>query len=748
MYKIFRLETLSSSKHEQIRHEGSKNEIKNVTNSKKVSITHITHHSKFHDNTKVSKKSYIITPRSSKNMKSNNLHLQYLYDTGSQNKKTTVTKNNCKGLKVVDAYCNSKKEGKLSINKGNEKKYIVYFKSLPQGPKSMNRFKKMEITNMTKKTEISQINLHDSEQQPQAYQRNLGNFGTKIGKAYGDPDNYQPLGDGVYLLNDVSKGAKVKQIKDNLPDTQKSLNEILNNLDEEDSNILDASKTGDVHIPLSVSNKNEESTFGQRSVGVRDLTVSIASRQNVEDVTPNEVNMIKDIEDSLKIDDKKANQVNNDFVPTGTGRHVLSEGEDKPKGFDELAKAADKLDREFVDQDPYVIKSEHDKSTILDKKDRTVSKRTSDTDFLIARINDADEKLQDFAGSSDFNMDDYDENRATDIAELAVEEDKEIMVNRPKKIVANLKKQKSVKKLVSKNIAIESSSGAVNPVDTGFFTAPKSEEKPETKDEVIQETVEPKNTNLFAPQKTELRRKTKNMAIESSSDVVSPVDTGFFMDGNDDSNITFYGNSSSKNDDGNINSQQKNNSIAEKEKDENEKHNHKYVKSKSRKQSNKKNSKQKTDKQDLSLINKFNQTDPKFGTHHSGSIWAVNSSDSEPKHIHLPGEHGVQIDLFITSKKGKDKKSENVGNKPTKVTVRGTKKFVTTAHDMEYQSEDNNEEVVNLNGALNDQEKQLLSVPNSIQDFNSPKIASVNGGSDLQQESHSDGKICTLYFGL
>ena len=286
-----------------------------------------------------------------------------------QNLKTL--KDNNTTINVKNDILNSDKHLTTKIKKSNEQYIKVKLAAEgevgKQHPGSLptNRFKKTEITNTSKRNNINDdingnnindINGNDlksTQESQKSYSRSLDGFDQKIGKAYGDPDNYQPLGDGVYLLNDGSPKSKIKQLKDNLPDTQRSLNEILNNLEEEDSSILDGSKTGDVHIPLSVNNEPSEE---QRGGGGRDLTVSIASKQNVEDVTPTEVNMINDIENSLRIDDKRANQ--HVFTGTDTNHHLSAlEREEKRKDYDDILKAADSMDKEFIEEDPYVVKT-------------------------------------------------------------------------------------------------------------------------------------------------------------------------------------------------------------------------------------------------------------------------------------------------------------------------------------------------------------------------------------------------------
>ena len=344
------------------------------------------------------------------------------------------------------------------------------------------------------------------------------------------------------------------------------------------------------------------------------------------------------------------------------------------------------------------------------KEDRTVSKRTSDTDFLIARINDADEKLQDFAGSSGFNVNDYDESRARDIVDFAAQEDSEIMTD------GTNGKIKEVKKHVKKPTKL------------------------------------PKVKHL------------KNLAIESSSDDVSPVDTGFFMtDEMDGSNITFVNNTSSEvdNQDKEIDTSNKSRNVSMeletskveknnvtvpktvKPDDKNNQHHHHHSKLKEHKQNNKKQIKQLTDKQDLGLIDALNKSDPQFGRHHSGSVWVVNqNTTTSAKHIHVPGEPGVQIDLYITSDKGEKSKTKvNVrkANTPSREAVEGgIKKYVTNQNGNTFQADDNPEDVVNLNGALSDQEKQIFGVPTGIRDFNNEKngVSPVN---DLPPE-HTDGK--------
>ena len=88
-----------------------------------------------------------------------------------------------------------------------------------------------------------------------------------IGKPYGDPDDYQRIGDDIYLIHsDDSKSPTkdVKEIKEALPDTEKSLTAIIRHLNKEDKDLLNENnkKSQDVvSDDLLSAQKTEEDSF-------------------------------------------------------------------------------------------------------------------------------------------------------------------------------------------------------------------------------------------------------------------------------------------------------------------------------------------------------------------------------------------------------------------------------------------------------------------------------------------------------
>lgn len=151
----------------------------------------------------------------------------------------------------------------------------------------------------------------------------IDNVDNNVGKAYGDPDNYQSIGDGVYLLNNPMENnninskaqTKTSSLKDKLPDTEKVLNALIKDLDEDSlskpGERISAGKSLNLDDDSDIDNYDNNNNTLIRSTEQTDLPTDITDDgelsivpSNIEGVIPKEIDLIKSIQKSLREDDK------------------------------------------------------------------------------------------------------------------------------------------------------------------------------------------------------------------------------------------------------------------------------------------------------------------------------------------------------------------------------------------------------------------------------------------------------------
>ena len=256
---------------------------------------------------------------------------------------------------------------------------------------------KLFDTDIIKKSNISS-NKYRKNRNKIIKQRQLisspgDNLETQVGKAYGS-NNYQTIGDGVYILNNELEGAspqksKMDFLKENLPDTTKSLTTIIGNLEKEDSKIIDDTnqvahftpgkslnldETDNSDQPDSQNDDSKAMSNHMKSRHHNPLGSLSLESSNVEGVVPDEMKMINQIEKSLGEDDKATDEKikNHEDSFVHTFAQMNHHSENNLKHIENAAKAVENSDNEFIRNNP--ITTDPFKMTENSfKKDKTIS---------------------------------------------------------------------------------------------------------------------------------------------------------------------------------------------------------------------------------------------------------------------------------------------------------------------------------------------------------------------------------------
>ena len=523
-----------------------------------------------------------------------------------------------------------------------------------------------------------------------------------MGKAYGDPDMYQSIGDGVYLMNndgnglmkdDITNGADndinlsegafaashknskmSKRLKTGLPDTQKSISAILGHLSDEDSDIING---GSDDKPGKV--KNDPAT------------------ENIDGISPSDATLIKDIEKEMSRDDKQAD-IGIRMQEVAEGRKEKQEIEANQKGIDTIAKAAESEDKQFIKNNPFAIDpepsvpstSDEDFSANQFKKDVTALKRTMDPELtsFYASVMQKEKGLEEYGGNPSqrermkqfINPSEYDDWRTKDIVNIAAKEDAEIMVGGSRVHNATKHHRKRTRRPKQRvmggnagvqSVSVDMGKGVNNRVighrrhrkqnhkgaktnNTGFFMNEGENAEGEKGDFAdISTNASGSNTKVT----------TIAGGSGSKSDIDKNVTQTKAISNNLDTNTNKRNTTDISSD--MLSTPEESTANADvKASIENKSDKSTSVPSK---KSAKEVTRSKSDKQEQDLRNLLNKTDvtKKRSDHKMGSVWSVHSpavDASQKEFIDVKGKSGVQIDLYITGNKRKKMKNERRKN--------------------------------------------------------------------------------------
>lgn len=590
----------------------------------------------------------------------------------------------------------------------------------------------------TKKDIVFQLHNYKTENNihnRQTIDSPVDSYGASIGKAYGDPDNYQAIGDGVFLMNsdsgvgssssnnELTAKTKIKTIKESLPDTTKTLTTIIGNLDKEDKDIMDETKKRHANVMQSIAIESDAPTHSDAISAQHNSQQEkvLSSENNIEGVEPKEMNLINNIEKDLKADDKKAD-LNINAETEAIHRSTAIDLATGQKSLDTIAKAVQDTDKDFIKNNPLVIDPETKEGSLesneqpeMYKKDFTI--RSSDAKKILDRIDAADKQIKTFAGKNvdkyNTGENEYDSERAKNIVDFAAQEDAQIMVGgsrsrRPKKhrskhsrakhkkkmwhdLFKHFDNKNEVKKLVpSKPKNRYQSASDDSSADTGFFMADESDLASLNKktEDFVSHTVNASLVDIIQPSQIDIANKRRNLS--SSNEEESPQHMNQVH--------PFVSNETER---------------ASQSSDYKSSHNQ-YPKT--------------PDKDDINLYKTLNKTDLKrHNRHRSGSVWKVSKKPS--KLITVGKKPGVQIDLYITNnKKKRTKKKANVRKHDalkSDMQVIGNQRFIASNSDEEdtTSSLSNDVEDVSLKEAANHQEREMFSVNSNDNEFGSDKTS-------------------------
>ncbi|XP_012557208.2 uncharacterized protein LOC100201718 isoform X1 [Hydra vulgaris] len=283
-------------------------------------------------------------------------------------------------LAISNATENTTGEGLLQNNYSTSENVINFKKT--NSIKNENSLRKHEKL----LTDLNNIKLQTIVNGQNGTKRNLVDHFDQlevsdIGKPYGDPDDYQRIGDDIYIIRGDERKSSVrdvKTIKEALPDTEKSLTAIIGHLNKEDRELLNekSSKSQDIlSDELFATQKTDEVTFSP----------------NIENISGPELNLLGDLQSSLKQHDNNTTLTINNILDEESKRKEL-EDEQLEKGLASITKAVENRDKEFIKNDPYAVDPKKVKEMLTSagmffKKDQT---QTSDDQNLIGNDDEAD----------------------------------------------------------------------------------------------------------------------------------------------------------------------------------------------------------------------------------------------------------------------------------------------------------------------------------------------------------------------
>ena len=196
-----------------------------------------------------------------------------------------------------------------------------------------------------------------------------------IGKPYGDPDNYQNIGDGIYLMND-DIGSETKQSHNLRENTAKSP-EVHSAMSLDDVKTID--KQGNEIAVEKVGQNVEVEHLPSEAEFSKDLDISahhtmqnnnveFSENDNIEDVSPNEIKMLNTIQGHLSKDDHLTGMNMRESAEIENLKQNVGK-ERSGSEYTTLEKAVSAIDNQYNDEKTQSVKETKSNSKDLFKKD-------------------------------------------------------------------------------------------------------------------------------------------------------------------------------------------------------------------------------------------------------------------------------------------------------------------------------------------------------------------------------------------
>ena len=309
---------------------------------------------------------------------------------------------------------------------------------------------------------------------------------TGVGRAYGDPDAYETVGDGIYMMNEGEDEVKpdkmiplasfskpkpekptnrVGTVKGMKNSVSTNLKKILNKLNKQDKKFARAGNQFE---------KDEANALSS------DETDENPVQNDVEAITPDELASIRRLENKLKAEDRQVDKVSMRKEKDDNAYGVRTDLQIKKQNKHDIQTIISRLvgeDRAFIKHNPYVV----DRNNLLKKlkhiryKDVPALKRTFPEDAdswhiknvynsllkedeeIVKNMNSpSDKKLKKFISKSAHDDDDW---KIKEFLKFAENEDKEISKEKNKKL--KLRDSTKAKKKNNTDVLVTNPSFAV-----------------------------------------------------------------------------------------------------------------------------------------------------------------------------------------------------------------------------------------------------------------------------------------------
>ena len=640
------------------------------------------------------------------------------------------------------------KKSNISLHTNVAKKDMVD----PQYQGDMSKYQE-NINNMLKHAKIKQRGSIDNAP--------LDSLSLNVGKPYGDPDTYQSIGDGVYLMNnpiesESSNKNKIKPYK-GLPDTAKTLNVIIGNLDSEDKKLLSVTKGNPATqtvLPTAMDNDFSSTSDAGVAHSLQTNALAVSSNENLEGIAPNELSMISDIQKDLKASDQEDEY----YRRNNSIKEEKTRNTNDKTGIEDIASAVENYDKNYLKNNPFAMDVENadmvkkDLTVDMEKEAKYALRRNPEAVHLVDRVNKQDDQIRSFAGRTGekyflgpTNYDDAD--RARNIVNFAAQEDAEILVGgsrshkakKQKKHRKKLKKRKKSSALNSLQVAediemqIDGRRTVPNVLeekhtrengsgfDTGFFMADEGDIA-----DLNKKTADYVSNTVNASLIKVIRPNTEDVSLTNKSvkDILEELKSPEPVNTKDQK---AFGNS----------------------------HEHKLSTENASFPKQEHIVLTKQDAQDISLYKTLNKTGntqklQQRSKQKYGSVLNTLNGMKPTKVIKVAGKPGVQIDLYITNNKvNKSRKKNNNVRKASTPEAEvnnqssGNKRFISDAEtdldDGSYSAGSNgNVEDVSINEAVTNQEKQMFGDTNVA---NGNEYGSDKATVDEIQTNHVEGMM-------